>query len=167
MSKKAQLGNILSLPYAALFLALIIVLYSFGTIAAKTFLDSPEKVNYISLQSSENNLLLQIISIELNDGSKKEVLVYDAVYFWLNGKMKTQVLHEEIKLDPLLNEKNDCYYLGVETAPGAETYLQNNKELTMNLKDALKEKIQMTKIEQGGSEIKIRHYFGPCPKETK
>jgi len=123
----------------------------------------------------QNNLLLQTISLTLDDETR-DVLVFDAISLKLQGEL----LEDEIntKLKSLLNEQNDCYLLidtlFAEGVPGAATtdwgfqYLKEGslKGTFYSINDykkyEAKNLLHITTFKTPNIERSYKHYFGPC-----
>lgn len=163
MNKKATyLGTgIISFP-VLIILVIIMALFIIISMGATFFLEKPVP-EVLSVTPAQENLLLQTINVKLNDGTKKEMLVFDAVNLLFNVDYQhlTKLNKEEFgkALEPLKKD-NKCYFFSYYSTPeGFGTQLNTEKQTyfgELNLESKSKE-VYLSKYLR-----EIKYYYGSC-----
>jgi hypothetical protein len=165
LSKKAQLGKIVSGFSIFIFLIVLMAIFILLSTGAAIIKHPTAKTASVYLPN-ENDLMFQPINVTLRDGSQKKVLVYDAVYLWYTDKLKTKVLKDEINLEQLRAKTGNCYYLELQLDAALTTTESTNKELTLSIEKYLgdlSKGLKTKSFDINGAKKEVKYYYGKCP----
>ena len=162
MNKKAKSDKTLTFP-----IFIIIILIS--ALALISFVLLSISKNTPAKESVEN-LLLQKINFAVNN-EEQEMFFFDVGFLLLQEYLAKEPSHNEnvakfkAKLNSLLNEKNNCFYINSEfTLPAYSGKLTNeNKRISMNSEEIKKIKPLKNSYKINGKKYAIEHYLGECP----
>ena len=157
-TKKSQLGNIIASIVVTFFVIFIMAIYL--TLAGGiVLLKKPSPPDPFATHSSNLDLLSQKIKISLN-GEEKEILVLDALYLKLSGKITEETLKKS--LSSLDQETGNCHYL---SAPLGQYVIFTSSSRDPLYDSAFASKIKSAKTLKAkinGNDLEIRSYFGEC-----
>jgi len=165
MNKKAQLGKIIS-SFPAIILTFFIMLIFIFLAASFSVLKNPTFSRSSIFPLGTEDILLQSVSI-----NNENYLFLEALYLNHQGILSRSQLFESI--NPLLNEKNNCYILldditppghnaiiGYKLSNELEEIRDNPRNAIPNWENALKKTFSINI----NKEIKeITYFFGRCP----
>ena len=166
INKKAVIGKgIVAFP---VFFFVLIIMSSFLLLTATTTILKPIHPQQASLiNSPEENLLIQTIEIELENGSKKELLVYDALHLiWQDTELFSRNKLTTTIAEQLLTEKNNCYVLDFPPIWRWSGWELEDSKVKRNPTLEYIEQELLTKTKMDAKQVHIlSYYYGACPNE--
>jgi hypothetical protein len=169
MSKKAQLGKIISGFYVLIFVVVIMGLFILLSTGAYMIKHPSAKMasNYLPV---ENDLMLQPVKIKV-DNVEREMLLFDAfqVNILSDGTIKRDFMPDKVSVsigEQILDSVNNCYY--VNYGPDLDWYAQRLPDGSVK-RDSTFRSLKFTNVENVASKkigpmkvIALTYYYGGC-----
>jgi len=167
MNKKAQLGKILTTLPVLIIIIIIMAIYIAASGALS--LKGPSEKQPFLETNSQNNLMLQSITIQV-DNQEKELLVLDALYLMMTMKLSSdpreseEMVFDEIK--KLINEDQNCYLIHSDLSSNYRSYKYPGNDIDFLEFNVLSPHALRTTIKSDQLAGTFTHYYGRCPENV-